>query len=886
MPRSSRWSQTSLVGSESGNFNDPADQRLTREAAVRKRRTELIVHRMRVAAFGKLCVTILAGALSGITLWAMTTVTAQLTEVKFESVKKIVSEGRLGAAWALYATWAMIAIGLIAFVILHPRGAPMARGSGIPELKGYLNGNRQQGLFQWRTFAARAIGICLVITATMPFGREGPSVHIGACAASMALNLPWRTYLGWQPSPEERRQILQLGAAAGVAAAFNAPIGGLLYVMEEVATTLPPDYMWRCMITVGMAVGVAQVLFTVVEKQGRIDYSSLVISDPNSSTGWGFRELPLVVVLAVLAGALSAAFTLATDFFFTLRRGKVERAPAFVKKFLASKSGMWVDAVLGALLVASLQVLLPALFACRAQPGTFGVGDPGPARHLLSGIPQKRQFVQYSCGAGQFSEMATLMLQNEEGVVKTLFARDELYTEKLFTPPVVLAFLVYFFFVGSVTFGGAFPAGVFIPNMLMGAALGRLFGFVAELVTPEANKGTYALIGAAAMLGGFTRMTAAVTVIMIEATGVLDVLTPIILACIVARATAGALIGHNLDERMIIAKGVPFLEHEAHPFTATDKVGEALREADKRRGPIIAFRPQERLQVLLNALLLTEHNAFPVLEDVDKNTGFRGLVTRAMLQRVVRVVLEKTDQEETSKKMDVAQAITTKESSFTQRVSATVKGLGLGELFAGVSIGSGGSSSKRRGSKGNIIIDEWSVEGLEPNPKQKPPPPPPPSRRTSAVADDDADSAHDDDARHQGGPSTRSSVERDVATAVEDAPGGRDKSTHAREGEFMSTVARWMNAYTTDSAGSSTPAAAAANGHAKEESVPARVGAAAAAHAAKPATSRSGDDHHYDELKETLVKKIRQGVTHVSNEHLSRMVDLSHALDQVSTLEP
>ena len=115
----------------------------------------------------------------------------------------------------------------------------MARGSGIPELKGYLNGNRQQGLFHWRTFAWRSVGICLVITATMPFGREGPSVHIGACVASMALNLPWRARLGWQPSPEERRQILQLGSAAGVAAAFNAPIGGLLYVMEEVASNLP-----------------------------------------------------------------------------------------------------------------------------------------------------------------------------------------------------------------------------------------------------------------------------------------------------------------------------------------------------------------------------------------------------------------------------------------------------------------------------------------------------------------------------------------------------------------------------------------------------------------------------------------------------------------------
>ena len=38
----------------------------------------------------------------------------------------------------------------------------------------------------------------------------------------MALNLPWKHYLGWQPSPEERRQILQLGSAAGVAAASGS----------------------------------------------------------------------------------------------------------------------------------------------------------------------------------------------------------------------------------------------------------------------------------------------------------------------------------------------------------------------------------------------------------------------------------------------------------------------------------------------------------------------------------------------------------------------------------------------------------------------------------------------------------------------------------------
>lgn len=870
--------------SSDGDGPDAVEKRRARDEAMLKRRIELISFRMRVAGFGKLSVTLLAGGLAGITLWAMTTVTAQLTNAKFDSVRRLIRDGNLETAWALYVFWAAAAVGVIAFAILHPKGCPMARGSGIPELKGYLNGNRQQGLFHWRTFAGRAVGICLVIVATMPFGREGPSVHIGACVASMALNLPWRTHLGWQPSPEERRQILQLGAAAGVAAAFNAPIGGLLYVMEEVASNLPPDYVWRAMITTGMAVGVAQVLYTAVAAQNsRIDYSSLVISDSNSSTGWVMRELPLIVVLAALAGALSAGYTLAADFFGRLRRGKIENAPECVKNFLASKVGMWLDAVAGAVLVASCQLLLPALFTCRTAPQAGedyprSSGGVMSGRHLMSGIYVPRKFVRYTCEAGDFSEMATLMLQNEEGVVKHLFARDELYTEKLFTPPVVICFLAYFFFVSSVTFGGAFPAGVFIPNMVMGATLGRLFGFLAELVTPEANKGTYALIGSAAMLGGFTRMTAAVTVIVIEATGVLDVLAPIILACVVARATANALIGHNLDERMILSKGVPFLEHEAHPSSAATKIGDALKEADTRRGPIIAFRPQERLQVLLNALILTEHNAFPVLEDVEGNTGLRGLVTRAMLQRVLRIVLEKTEQDDEREKRRSSSENTNTNStsdsqktppphasgnSFMWRASASVWGFGdllfahhHGAAADGASNGVTAAGKRRdtRG-KGAVIIDDWSVEGLDSS------------------------------------TTPRSQINSASSTAEHDAPSGgaeRSMSSHAREGEFMSTVAKWMNSYSSEGTGTSTgtggirksffgPQLTKKGVHV--DSIPARVVSAAKRQAAKPATAHADDDNHFDELKEGLVKQIRQGVKHVSNEQLARMVDLSHALD-------
>ena len=59
-----------------------------------------------------------------------------------------------------------------------------------------------------------------------------------------------------------------------------------------------------------------------------------------------------------------------------------------------------------------------------------------------------------------------------------------------------------------------------------------------------------------------------------------------------------------------------------------------------------------------------------------------------------------------------------------------------------------------------------------------------------------------------------------------------------------------------------------------------RVGAAAAAHDATPAAARADDENHFDELKESLVGEIRRGVKRVPAEQLSRMVDLTHAVDK------
>ena len=203
------------------------------------------------------------------------------------------------------------------------------------------------------------------------------------------------------------------------------------------------------------------------------------------------------------------------------------------------------------------------------------------------------------------------------------------------------------------------------------------------------------------------------TVIIIEATASLDVLAPLILASVGSRAPAGALVGASLDERLIVAKGVPFLEHDPHPSTVAMKIGDALKEADTRRGPVIAFRQQERLRVLLNALLLTEHNAFPVLEDVERNERVVGLVTRAMLQRVLRMVLEEAEAEEAGDDAKTSSNEVVSREKKKHAENATSEA--VVEIRDGRVVGPFGKrSSASSGARFSAapLIDEWSVEGL------------------------------------------------------------------------------------------------------------------------------------------------------------------------------
>jgi chloride channel 7 len=105
---------------------------------------------------------------------------------------------------------------------------------------------------------------------------------------------------------------------------------------------------------------------------------------------------------------------------------------------------------------------------------------------------------------------------------------------------------LFFFFVpyitmATVVYGIAVQAGLFVPSLLAGAAFGRLCGHLLHKLDHTsgtfADSGTYALMGAAAVLCGMARMTISLTVILLETTGDMQYVFPLKLVLISARFT-------------------------------------------------------------------------------------------------------------------------------------------------------------------------------------------------------------------------------------------------------------------------------------------------------------------------------------------------------------
>ncbi|EXJ23098.1 Voltage-gated chloride channel family protein [Alkalibacterium sp. AK22] len=120
-------------------------------------------------------------------------------------------------------TFVMLLIGFL--VILMGRDDPDIQGNGVAELKGQLQGTLSLNWWSilWRKFIAST----LVLGTGIPVGREGPSIQIGGVVGQGLNKL-------LKGNKSQENILISSGAAAGLSAAFNAPLSGLVIILEEV----------------------------------------------------------------------------------------------------------------------------------------------------------------------------------------------------------------------------------------------------------------------------------------------------------------------------------------------------------------------------------------------------------------------------------------------------------------------------------------------------------------------------------------------------------------------------------------------------------------------------------------------------------------------------
>lgn len=124
---------------------------------------------------------------------------------------------------------ALIIIGYI--VGLMVKHEPMISGSGIPQVEGVLL--RKLDMTWWRVILGKFIGGVLSIGSGLSLGREGPSVQLGAAVGQGFSRVFKRVKI-------EEKYLITSGASAGLAAAFNAPLAGVMFALEEVHKNFSP----------------------------------------------------------------------------------------------------------------------------------------------------------------------------------------------------------------------------------------------------------------------------------------------------------------------------------------------------------------------------------------------------------------------------------------------------------------------------------------------------------------------------------------------------------------------------------------------------------------------------------------------------------------------
>ncbi|KAJ6150494.1 hypothetical protein N7471_001693 [Penicillium samsonianum] len=457
--------------------------------------------------------------------------------------------------------------------------AVYARHSGIPEIKTILGGTVIRHFMGPWTLAIKSLGLCLSVASGLWLGKEGPLVHVACCCANILMK-PFQSLRG---NEARKREVLSAAAAAGISVAFGAPIGGVLFSLEQLSYYFPDKTMWQSFVCAMVAAVTLQALNPF--RTGKI-----VLYQVTYTRGWHRFEIIPFIILGIIGGLYGAFLIRLNTGITKWRRARTSSRPI-------------IEVVVVALITALVNY--PNHFM-RAQNS-----------ELVQSLFSECNSVTYDrfglCATGSASIGVAIYL-----VVAALFA----------------------FFLASLTFGLEIPAGIILPSVAIGALYGRALGIIIRLWQesypkaflfskceqdiPCVTPGLYAIIGAAAALGGATRMTLSIVVIMFELTGALTYVIPIMIAVMLSKWCGDIFGKRGIYESWIRLNEYPFLDHRDDTTPPDVSAHRVMTTVDDIS---IITATGHTIASIRNLLANTTYRGFPIVSDTSSPI-LLGYITR------------------------------------------------------------------------------------------------------------------------------------------------------------------------------------------------------------------------------------------------------------------
>ncbi|GER47495.1 chloride channel [Striga asiatica] len=564
--------------------------------------------------FFKWLLAFLVGLLTGLVATLINLAVENIAGYKLLAVVQYIEQERY-IMGLVYVAGVNFLLTLVA-TILCTCFAPTAAGPGIPEIKAYLNGVDTPNMFGATTLIVKIIGSIGAVAAGLDLGKEGPLVHIGTCIAYLLgqggpnnHRAKWHWLRRHFNNDRDRRDLITCGSSSGVCAAFRAPVGGVLFALEEVATWWRSALLWRTFFSTAVVVVVLRAFVEYCKSGGcgLFGQGGLIMFDVSDVTvRYHAVDIIPVAVIGVIGGVLGGLYNhlllkVLKVYNVINRKGKLH-------KILLSLTVSIFTSI--------CTYGLPFLARCQ----------PCDSSRLHSSCPttgRSGNFKQFNCPNGHYNDLATLLLTTNDDAVRNIFSVN---TPKEFQIFSLLIFFSLYCVLGLITFGIAVPSGLFLPIILMGSAYGRLLGLVMGPYT-RIDQGLYAVLGAASLMAGSMRMTVSLCVIFLELTNNL-LLLPITMLVLLIGKTVGDCFNPSIYELILEMKGLPFLDAHPEPWMRNVTVGELV---DVKPG-VVSLSGVEKVSRIIEVLKNTTHNGFPVVDGGE----LHGLILRSHLVLILK----------------------------------------------------------------------------------------------------------------------------------------------------------------------------------------------------------------------------------------------------------